>query len=57
MSNSVEISKFTDALTSEWNEALIELKKDYRFSRFTLNDFVNKLQEHGPQIVCSNCEK
>ncbi|MFS8034465.1 hypothetical protein Hanom_Chr17g01581431 [Helianthus anomalus] len=45
MSNAEEMSKFADALPSEWNETLIELKKDYSFSRFTLNDFVNKLQE------------
>ncbi|MFS7936298.1 hypothetical protein Hanom_Chr05g00413921 [Helianthus anomalus] len=56
-SNAEEISKFADVLPLEWNEDLIELKKDYNFSTFTLNDFVNKLQEHGPQIVCSSCEK
>ncbi|MFS7948051.1 hypothetical protein Hanom_Chr06g00555421 [Helianthus anomalus] len=53
-----EISKFADALPSEWNEALVELKKNYySFSRLTLDKLVNKLQEHGPQIVCSDCEK
>ncbi|MFS7968010.1 hypothetical protein Hanom_Chr09g00792491 [Helianthus anomalus] len=44
------------------NEVLIELKKDYSFSRFTLDKFVNKLQEHETEIkkknlVCSKCEK
>ncbi|KAF5822344.1 hypothetical protein HanXRQr2_Chr01g0025371 [Helianthus annuus] len=54
MSDAEKISKFVDALSSEWNEALIEVKKDSSFPRFTLNEFVNKLQEHKTEIKKKN---
>ncbi|MFS7913072.1 hypothetical protein Hanom_Chr02g00137391 [Helianthus anomalus] len=34
MSNAEKISKFADALPSEWDEFLVKLKKDSRFSSF-----------------------
>ncbi|KAJ0866272.1 hypothetical protein HanRHA438_Chr12g0549881 [Helianthus annuus] len=46
MSNAEKISKFADALPSEWDEFLIELKNDSRFSNFYPNEFINKLKTH-----------
>ncbi|MFS7912673.1 hypothetical protein Hanom_Chr02g00132691 [Helianthus anomalus] len=54
MTDAEEISKIANALPLEWNEALIELKKDNSFSRFTLNEFVNKLEEHKTEIKMKN---
>ncbi|KAJ0533433.1 hypothetical protein HanIR_Chr09g0408371 [Helianthus annuus] len=50
MSIAEEISKFVEALPLEWDEFLIELKKDSRFSKFYLSEFVDELQKHETEI-------
>ncbi|MFS7986777.1 hypothetical protein Hanom_Chr11g01014251 [Helianthus anomalus] len=49
-SNVEQISKFPEALALEWDEFLIELKKDSRISSFYLREFVNELQKHDCEI-------
>ncbi|MFS7986812.1 hypothetical protein Hanom_Chr11g01014611 [Helianthus anomalus] len=46
MSNDKQISKFADALPTEWNEFLINPKQDSRFSKFYLKEFIRELKIH-----------
>ncbi|MFS7917393.1 hypothetical protein Hanom_Chr03g00188491 [Helianthus anomalus] len=47
MSKVEHISKFADALPAEWNEFLIQLTKDSKFSNFYPDDFTSKLKIHN----------
>ncbi|XP_035845294.1 kinesin-like protein KIF20B [Helianthus annuus] len=47
MSNAEKISKFADALPSEWDKFLIELNKDSRFSNFYPSEFIKELKTHN----------
>ncbi|MFS7926482.1 hypothetical protein Hanom_Chr04g00297561 [Helianthus anomalus] len=46
MSNDEHISKFADALPAEWNEFLIKLKKDSRFLKLYIKEFISKFKTH-----------
>ncbi|MFS7938565.1 hypothetical protein Hanom_Chr05g00441231 [Helianthus anomalus] len=46
MSNAEKISKFADALPVEWNDFLMNLKKDSRFSNFYPKEFIRELKTH-----------
>ncbi|MFS8020292.1 hypothetical protein Hanom_Chr15g01413851 [Helianthus anomalus] len=46
MSNAEKISKFADVLPAEWDEFLINLKKDSRFSNFYPKEFIRELKTH-----------
>ncbi|MFS8023816.1 hypothetical protein Hanom_Chr16g01455961 [Helianthus anomalus] len=48
--NAGQISKFVEALPLEWDEFLIELKKNSRFSSFYLHEFVYELQIRDCEI-------
>ncbi|MFS7968152.1 hypothetical protein Hanom_Chr09g00794121 [Helianthus anomalus] len=50
MSSAEKISKFVETLPLEWGEFLIELKKNFRISKFYLSEFVNELQKHEMEI-------
>ncbi|MFS7934658.1 hypothetical protein Hanom_Chr05g00394221 [Helianthus anomalus] len=50
LSNAEKISKFADALPSEWDEFLIKLKQDSRFSKFYLKEFTKELKIHDYEI-------
>ncbi|MFS8006559.1 hypothetical protein Hanom_Chr14g01250651 [Helianthus anomalus] len=47
MSNAEMISRFADALPSEWDEFLNKLKNDSRFSNFYPKEFIRELKMHN----------
>ncbi|MFS7998588.1 hypothetical protein Hanom_Chr12g01155661 [Helianthus anomalus] len=50
MKNTEKISKFADALPAEWDEFLINLKKDSRSSKFYPGEFFRELKTHVYEI-------
>ncbi|MFS7906106.1 hypothetical protein Hanom_Chr01g00055421 [Helianthus anomalus] len=46
MTKAEHILKFADALPTEWNEFLLKLKKDSRFSKLYPKEFINELKTH-----------
>ncbi|MFS8016940.1 hypothetical protein Hanom_Chr15g01374411 [Helianthus anomalus] len=46
MSSAKQVSKFVEALSAEWNEIVINLKKDSSFSNFGLREFISKLNSY-----------
>ncbi|MFS7945907.1 hypothetical protein Hanom_Chr06g00529661 [Helianthus anomalus] len=46
MSSAEQVSIFADALSAEWNEIVINLKKDSRFSNFGLKEIISKLNSY-----------
>ncbi|MFS8007126.1 hypothetical protein Hanom_Chr14g01257341 [Helianthus anomalus] len=46
MTEAEKISKFADALATEWDEFLKNIRKDFSFSMLSLYGFISKLKSH-----------